>query len=571
MKRRDFLFLSAASAVACWLADQREVRAATPGATLPPVSGGQYPASAFVIDQSATQTYQAKVFPQSVASGDPAADGIVLWTRVQPRGNGSALPANVGWQIAVTSSFTSPLIEGMAAVTATSDGTVRFFVQSSALQPFTQYYYRFIADGVVSRTGRFKTLPATTADLQDLKLGVVVCQDFNAGYYTAYSYLAAEPVDYIVFLGDYVYEYAAQDDAPAVRARPTLPSGGATPQSLADYRALYQTVRSDRNLQAAHEHFAWIQLWDDHEFYNDCHQDFHPDTLPAGATATTPFPDLRKAANQAWAEYSFSNVAFDPAQDWSQSIRIYRSFLFGKLAQLVVTDERLYRDGPPCGDQTAQRYATLGCANRTNPSRTMLGSTQRSWFLDEVTGSKATWKLWANEVMLMQLKLGTTFIDLDQWDGYPAERATLLSTIANAGVNNFVALTGDLHTFLAGELRTNFDNPLDPSVGVELMVGSISSSNFADQTASAANVDNAPIKIYGMKIDAIEPLVLASNPHIKYFNSSTHGYMVVEVTPQALNCTFKAVTTVSRPTAGLIDPLAKFQVPAGQARLTQLA
>ncbi len=142
-----------------------------------------------------------------------------------------------------------------------------------------------------------------------------------------------------------------------------------------------------------HERFAMIQLWDDHEFYNDCYQDFHEDTNTPPLTATTPQPALRQQATQAWSEHGLADIAFDGSNGWETSIRVYRNFRFGSLMDLVVTDERLYRDGPPCGDIEGQRYETTGCTERTHPARTMLGTEQKVWFVETVTRLKATWKI----------------------------------------------------------------------------------------------------------------------------------------------------------------------------------
>jgi alkaline phosphatase D len=330
--------------------------------------------------------------------------------------------------------------------------------------------------------------------------------------------------------------------------------------------------RSDPDLQSAHERFAFIQLWDDHEFANDCHQDFHPDNNTAPNAADTPQPALRQAANRAWAEYGLADVKFDAAKDWETSLQVYRKFIFGTLADLIVTDERLYRDGPPCGnDQSFQRHFSLGCAELQDDHRTMLGSNQLPWFLNQVTQSPATWKLWANEVMLMQLKAaGLIFVNLDQWDGYPKERSYILRTVRDANVKNFVALTGDLHTFLAGYLKPDFNNLFQSPVGVELMVGSISSANLAEELTSAVHLPSAPVpaKNFGLPPNALDPMIRLNNPHIRYWNSSTHGYGILDITPTRLQCTFKAVTTIRSPEAGVVT-LKNFTVPAGSVRLIE--
>ena len=262
-------------------------------------------------------------------------------------------------------------------------------------------------------------------------------------------------------------------------------------------------------------------------------------------------------------------MVFDPTQNWEASIQVYRKFSFGKLMDLVVTDERLYRDGPPCGSNiVGQRYFSLGCGEMGDSSRTMLGLTQRQWFLDQLTGSTATWKIWANEVMLMQLKFALVYIDLDQWDGYQQERNLIFDTVHSAGVKNFVAITGDLHTFLAGYLKRDFDNPFESPVGIELMVGSISSANLAEDIEAGVELPSSPVPALqlGIPPNLLDPVIRAANPHIEYWDSSTHGYAVLTITPALLTCEFKAVSTVRAPTATLAS-LQTFTIPVNQVKL----
>jgi len=530
-------------------------------------------AALFAVSEAATTAQQAATYPQSVASGDPRANGIVLWTRVDPAVQGAPSGDLVAWQISWGTSFApgTILLEGTGVLQQLQDFTVKLPINNGALKPFSTFYYRFIYNGVASRTGRFKTLPLPTASLAQLKLGYVVCQDYGNGYYNALAYLAKEEVDYVVHLGDYIYETIA---APSfqnnpVRTVPPFATGGAIPQDVDDYRHLYKVYRADVNQQLVHERFAYIQLWDDHEFANDCHQDFHPDEDTAPNTATTPQPALRQAANQAWSEYGLADTPFDPSKDWESSIQVYRTLSFGTLAQMVVTDERLYRDGPPCGsNEYGERYFSLGCSAMGDKSRSMLGATQLEWFLGQISSTQATWKLWANEVMLMQLKFGPLFIDLDQWDGYQQERNAILNVVKHGNIKNFVALTGDLHTFLAGYLKTDFDNPFESHVGVELMVGSLTSSNFKEEIEAVLPLPSRPVpaKMMGVSADALSPVLRAANPWIEYFNSSTHGYGVLTITPASLVCEFKAVTTITEPTAELVL-LKTFTVPVNEVKL----
>ena len=579
MKRRNFIRNAATAGAVAWIAPVHQLFSANvqtyphqvpfmASQDMPDVTAADTQ-MLFQIDPAFTAQDQAAMYPQSVASGDPQPNGIVLWTRIAPAAMGAPSADTIAWQIATDASFAPAqiLVQGVAPVSPASDYTVKLPIANAVLASYSVFYYRFIYNLVPSRTGRFKTLPAADAQLAQLKIGYVVCQDYNNGYYTALNYLAQEDVEYVVHLGDYIYETITQTNA--ARAVPAFASGGAIPQTVDDYRHLYQVYRSDPNQQAVHENFSYILLWDDHEFANDCHQDFHPDNNTAPNTATTPQPALRQAANQAWSEYGLADVSFDPTQSWEQSLQVYRKFSFGTLMDLIVTDERLYRDGPPCGSNIiGQRYFSLGCGEMSDKTRTMLGLTQRQWFLDQLTGSTATWKIWANEVMLMQLKFALAYIDLDQWDGYQQERNLIFNTVHNSGVKNFVAITGDLHTFLAGYLKRDFDNPFESPVGIELMVGSISSANLAEEIESGLDLPSAPLpaKQMGVAPNLLDPVIRAANPHIKYWDSSTHGYGVLTITPTLLTCEFKAVSTIREPTATLV-PLKTFTIPVNHVSL----
>ncbi len=589
MDRRLFVKATSAAGALAWLAP-RYLSAQTPA-----VSDSYLGSVPFILDPSLTglsdidrdtlfqvssspgPAAQAALFPQSVASGDPRPDGIVLWTRVETTLQQSPANDMLAWQISSDATFasTSILIEGVALISPDRDGTVKFSVANSVLQPFTNYYFRFIYNTIPTRPGRFKTLPLPSASLPQLKLGQIVCQDFGNGYYNALQYLAQEEVDFVVHLGDYIYETisSANFQNSPVRPVPPFATGGSVPQNVDDYRHLYKVYRSDLNQQAVHERFSYILLWDDHEFANDCHGDFHPDNDTAPNTPSTPQPALRQAANQAWSEYGLADTPFTPNGDanWETSIQVYRTFSFGTLAEMIVTDERLYRDGPPCGSNLiGQRYFSLGCGEMRDSSRSMLGPTQRQWFLNQLTSSKATWKLWANEVMLMQLKLALLYIDLDQWDGYQGERNLILNTVKHGDIKNFIALTGDLHTFLAGYLKTDFSNPFESPVGIELMVGSITSANFAEEINSVLPLPSSPVpaKQMGLPAEAVSDVLTAANPWIKFFNSSTHGYAILTLTPSQLTCQFKAVSTITEPTSTL-STLRTITIPVNQVHISQ--
>lgn len=339
MKRRDFLraTLVSAGAVAAGCSDDD-------------VTGEQL-------------TPGEKYFPQSVASGDPKPDSVILWTRVVDDAGGAG-DLVLELQVAIDAAFTQRVpVNGADSleltVAAAFDHCVK--VKLKGLNAAAIYYYRFVYEsgGVryASRVGRTKTAPAAGADVP-VKFAYVSCQDFIGRYYNTYILLVEEELDFVVHLGDYIYETTGDpsfqvpdekrkvvfsDTAGAIMFEGDTPYYAA--KSLSNYRELYKTYRSDKHLQAVHEKFPMIVTWDDHEFSNDAH----------GATATY-FNDRvdeldvsrKKNANKAWFEfmpvdYVDETFAYDEAIDYPKDLTIYRDFVFGKNVHLVMTDLRTYR------------------------------------------------------------------------------------------------------------------------------------------------------------------------------------------------------------------------------------
>lgn len=398
-------------------------------------------------------------FPQSVASGDPRADSVLLWTRVVPAAfDPVATVASGGANVAVrllVSAFDNsaslgsaaglqgtPIVDVRLPLSAEFDNTLRHKV--TGLNAGQTYFYQFIAGSVRSKVGRFKTAPAATMDVAQLQFAYLTCQDWSINHWGALGHIAAnEQLDFIVHLGDYIYETVGEAfQSGAVESRHDqlkLPdgtfksgtSGAKYATTLADYRYLYKKYRSDERLQAVHERFAVIAVWDDHEFSDDAWQD--TSTYETATGVDVHQPARRRSANQAWFEFMPADVAFDGQATSFQNIRIYRDFQFGSLMQLVMTDQRLYRAdhaipessvNPATGaalGSIGSRYLVpqqlfdgaeaqkMAAATRAGVDPLsvvgMLGTTQRDWWKDRMKAPGATWKLWGNEVSLLRMGL----------------------------------------------------------------------------------------------------------------------------------------------------------------------
>ena len=528
-------------------------------------------------------------FPQSVASGGPTHDGVILWTRVAPERHDPDTPLLVTVAREDDTDFADPVLTGRLPsdlLEPVYDHTVRLDL-AGHLDPDTAYRYRFAYDGARSRVGHCRTLPDPTASPDSLSLAVVSCQDYVHGYFGAFTHVAAEDVDFLVHLGDFIYE--ATDDRFAGRGSPSppdrqfdLPSGEPVAHSLADFRTCHRTYRSDRALQRALEAHTLIAGWDDHGVANNRYWD-HEHGVPVlpdhprgddGDFAT----QLTADGIRAWYEYTPARVEYHPeTEHLHEQFRLYRQVRFGDLAAFALTDERFYRDGPPEG-AISPLSITIGLHRATDPDRSMLGDAQFDWFADWLRGrgSTAQWTVWLNAVLSAPLRVGvgplTAYPKQDAWDGFAHERDELVR-IADESAENFVTLTGDMHTFLA--LRQGLRHPgpvgslldrlrgteADP-VGVELMTPAVSSVNLAE----AVGVEE------GLAARITRPLfsglLRAMNPHWRFVDSHHWGYTTV--TFDRDGCRWEAYAVDKTTPTPDRQHLQSFRVPAGTTRLEEV-
>jgi alkaline phosphatase D len=373
-------------------------------------------------------------FAQGVASGDPKPDSMILWTRIE--GADGSTPQQVSVQLATDNKFTSLLVDEKVEADPSWDYTVRHKVTN--LSPSTTYFYRFIVGGITSTVGQTKTAPAAGATVAQMKFAFISCQDWSANHWAAFDEMLNEDLDFVVHLGDYIYEALPARVqvglAEATHTPLTLPNGtkmedgSVYATTVADYRSLYKSYRTDPRLQALHARFPMIAIWDDHEFSDDCWQDRQTYTPTDDQTPQTA---RRRSANQAWFEFMPADVTLDLTNPSFENIQIYRSFSFGSLATLVMTDERLYRADHIIPESTTagfigSRYlvgaSTLAAAEAQKISAagtaltpvSMLGDTQRGWWQTQMQSANTTWKLWGNEVSLLRMQVDglATVIDL---------------------------------------------------------------------------------------------------------------------------------------------------------------
>jgi alkaline phosphatase D len=465
---------------------------------------------------------EPSVFRHGVASGDPDADRVVIWTRV----SGHPEPVPVRWWLRDEAG--EPVADGQALAGLDRDHTIS--VDVTGLEPGRSYRYGFEALGEASPVGRTRTLPATGTDR--IRIAQVSCAKFNAGYFNAYARLAERTdIDLVLHLGDYIYE--ASNTPPASQTpgadigRPFDPLHEC--RTLADYRRRYAQYRLDPDAQAVHAAHPFVATLDDHELADGAWRD--------GATEHRPDRDGPWATRRA--------AAFQAREEWlptrrpdpADPERVYRAIHLGALADLFLLDTRSRRDEP------------VPAPDMYRVDRSALGAEQRAWLFRGLSSSAAPWRIIGNpSVMartwnddlpervrraLMKVKLIDADLhgpDWDQWDGFPIERMALLAHLRDERIQDVIVLSGDVHVAMANVLRDD-DTTDGVPVAVEFVNTSITSQNLDDKMGWAPLTESLPLA----------EAFLAGMDHIRWVDFDSHGYTLLTVTPERISAEWWAV------------------------------
>jgi alkaline phosphatase D len=449
-------------------------------------------------------------FTLGVASGDPTAGGVVLWTRLAPDplvpgGGMPAAAAPVRWFVGTDDALRDVVRDGTFVTDTDRAHTVHVAVDG--LDPDRPYWYRFAVGDHETPIARTRTLPEPDATVSRLTFGFVSCQNWTDGFYDAYRDLATHDLDLVVHLGDYIYE-SGLDGVRRHDREEVI--------TLDQYRARYALYKGDPHLVAAHAIAPWLVTWDDHEVENN-YTGLHPE-----ADSTTPDPDAfaerRAAAYRAWWEHTPTRLAPPTGPD----LRIHRRADFGRLARFHVLDTRQYRSEVAC-----ENTSDIGdvCDEAFDPALTTLGTEQERWLFDGLTESAATWNVLAQQVVFSRFEFVPGELDiynLDQWDGYPAARDRILRFLAEERPSNPVVITGDIHSSGVADIKADFADPASRVVGTELVGTSISS--------------DAPAELV-----AVVPVAVGNNPHVKWADASKRGWVRCEVTPDEWHAEYRLV------------------------------
>ncbi|PKB14181.1 alkaline phosphatase D [Novosphingobium kunmingense] len=505
-------------------------------------------------------------FTHGVASGEPAGDRVLLWTRYAAAGN-----AELRWEVSDSLDFSRIAAGGTVIASPASDGCTK--VTATGLRPDSWYYYRFVGpDGAVSDVGRTRTLPVDAASR--FRVAVFSCANFGFGFFNAYAHAAeAGDFDLVVHTGDYLYEYP-RGEYPS--ARDVLPGREAPPEemvTLAQYRARFAQYRSDPDLQRIHQLYPMVAMWDDHETAND--------TWAGGA-------QNHQANEGDW--QTRKRISEQVYREWMPvSDAPYAAYEIGDLASLYRLESRHLARSQPLDLLGVAKAATAAEADArlagfrdgawADPARTLLGTAQESWLATSLRASTRARKPW--QVLGQQIVMGSLVLpdsvtaslpakapdwlrdrliayqragrdglpfNMDAWDGYPAARDRLYRAALDADAN-LIVLSGDSHNAWAFDLDRK-----GARVGVEMAGHSVTSPGAEGSLA-------------WIKPDALARDVVARNPQLKWCDTARRGYLAVDLTPHSATGEWRFLSSVRQRGTALAD-VQRMVVLAGQRRFS---
>lgn len=535
------------------------------GSLLPGANAAPAGANSAGRDVLGGDNWDREAFVHSVASGDPTAESVIIWTRVTPQpdavpGSGIGADVPVEWQVATDPEFKTITARGNVTASAEFDHTVK--VDATGLNPATTYYYRFIATldqrEATSRVGRTRTAPGAGDDVSAIRFGVCSCSNYEAGFFRSYRDLAdRDDLEFVLHLGDYTYEYetGGYKGMYGQIARRVEPRH--ITKTLADFRIRQGTYRQDEDLADLHAAKPMICIWDDHEFAdNNWREGATGESFAKGQD----YQALKQSASRAYFEWMPVRVRPD-----AQAQHLYRTLQYGPLLEIIIPDLRSYRDAQliQSGDHWMNSDPDfMRAAGREN--RTMMGRSQFEWFAGALSSSTAKWQIIANEVMFAPMTLPHSLdpnlhrwlvdtvglpehgipLNPDQWDGYMAERQKIVDLIAGQPDKNVVFLTGDIHSSWASDIpkdvfgyRTGHNTK---AVAAEFVTPSVTANGAFDSMCVSREFD-APTR---QLLRTGQDLLTGIDRWFKWINFTYHGYMAVEVNQETTQCDWHFVDHV---------------------------
>jgi alkaline phosphatase D len=481
---------------------------------------------------------QEYLFALGVASGDPSASGVVLWTRLvqDPYDTRSlSVPIAVRWALASDERLRRVVRRG--EIVARPERAHAIHVEVDGLEPDREYYYRFTAEGHASRVGRTRTLPARGSKVDHVRMALTSCQNTTEGYFVAYRDMVQREPHLVLHTGDYIYERGLG----TVRRHPV-----ADAISLEDYRALHAHYKLDSDLQLAHARLPWLTIWDDHEVVNDWGAGHSYVVDSSWKHTPEAFERRKSAAIQAYLEHMPFRLS---ARMQRQRLRMHARVALGDLLELNLLDVRQYRDAPRCGP--VETFYRDRCDAADADALSMLGREQEDWLSSGFGTSGTAWNVIVQGTALAPFDHapgdGARY-QRDGWDNYIAARRRLLRMIDLRKPPNPVSLGGDIHAYYAGHVHADpYDARTRPLLA-EFVTTSLSAFGGGEERYTATTAQ------------------FSENAFARFFDNRWRGYTLCDVTPRDWRTTLRVVDDVTRMDSGC-RTLCELAVPAGKVEI----
>lgn len=453
-------------------------------------------------------------FTLGVASGSPTESAIVLWTRLapqplQPDGGMDHAGVPVHWELSRSPHFADIIANGI--VVAKHQRAHSVHVDVRGLSPSTRYWYRFFVGDIASPVGATRTLPGLIEAVAQARFATVSCQNYTHGYFTAYDGLVQQQPDFVLHLGDYIYETSFGG---AVRSHGTENA----PRTLEAFRQRHALYKLDPWLAHAHATAPFFVTLDNHDAVED---------------ARSASRAVRMAAYRAWREHM-------PVRDFlddSGGARIAQSINLGSLARIEVPDTRQFRDRQDVCSESADPAQGFGlyrspCPEMASMERSLLGQTQEDALLRRLQSPAPTWTAVASTVPFAQFAMRADEgrrIYIGSWNGYPESQARLSAVLAGLRDTNVVVLSGDVHSTWIMDLQRKRGNT-DTTFGSEIVTTSVTSP--WPQPLAKPMTES-----------------LTFNTHVRFHDVERRGFVMHDLTHDAWRSDLVFVSDVTTPQA----------------------
>ena len=420
------------------------------------------------------------------------------------------------------------------------------------------------------------------------------------------------------------------------------------PLTVEGYRAIYKGYLHDPDLQDARARWPFVCIWDNHEFSwqgrqsivqaggpprpgqtvkvaaNQAWFEYIPARVkaPSGTLAEFGPPAVQNVEIKQWDKY---DLGLEPNNLAAiRSLIAYRTLHYGRHLDLIITDQYSFKGADASDHEDVGKIfdpafagafsepamialdegraanggnppATLSFRDATIPNprknsepRTILGVEQKAWFKDQLKRSTATWKIWANSLGALDIRIdpehiptsmvekrwpANTFgiLRTDEWGAAYHERGEIYDLVRDAKITGFGIVSGDRHSFWAGYAAAKLPPNRYEPVGVSFVGGSLVSPGAMEGFENGFKKDKTmrPLYVadrpgggyawtynlllkhgvrsaleYARSFDLAKAHAVSNQqlaPHLEFVDAGGHGYATVRLTGAEMRTEFVCI------------------------------